>query len=184
MLLLSSKFKLIRCFFWLLLIHITASQANAGPSEYELKAAFLHNLSNFITWPPKAFLSDDAPFILCVLGTDPFGDNLEAITTNQRVAGQHAIQISKITNEIEAKDCHLVFISSSEQNKIAKIVNFLKNFHILTVGDTEDFIDQGGMIMFMTVEGKIKLAISPERIIASQLKASAQLLKIAKIINK
>ncbi len=179
MLLLSSKFNLK--YIWLLLIAFLPFQVVAGPSEYELKAAFLHNLSNFITWPPKAFSSDDAPFILCVLGTDPFGDNLDAITANQRVAGQHAIQVSKISNEAEAKDCHLVFVSSSEQNKMAKILNYLKNFHILTVGDTDDFIDQGGMIMFMTVEGKIKLAISPDRITASQLKASAQLLKIAKI---
>lgn len=183
MLLLSPKFKLIKCFFWLLLIPITALQATAGPSEYELKAAFLHNLSNFITWPPKAFSSDDAPFLLCVLGSDPFGDNLEAITASQRVAGQHPIQILKITSETEAKECHLVFISNSEQGKMAKILNFLKNFHILTVGDTEDFIESGGMIMFSTVEGKIKLVISPNRITASQLKASAQLLKIAKIVN-
>jgi len=183
MLLLSSKFKLIKCFFWLLLIPIMPLQS-AGPSEYELKAAFLHNLSNFITWPSKAFSSDDAPFLLCILGSDPFGDNLEAITGNQKVAGQHSIQVLKITNEVDAKECHLVFVSSSEQNKMPKILNFLNNFHILTVGDTEDFIEHGGMIMFATVEGKIKLFISSDRITASRLKASAQLLKIAKIVNK
>jgi hypothetical protein len=183
MLLLSSTLKLIKCFFWLLLLPIMSLQATAGPSEYELKAAFLHNLSKFVTWTPKAFSSDDAPFFLCVLGTNPFGDSLETATVNQKVA-EHPIQILKVKNETEAKDCHLVFVSSSEQSKMPNILNFLNNFYILTVGDTEDFIDHGGMIMFVTVEGKVKLVISPDRIIASQLKASAQLLKIAKIVNK
>jgi hypothetical protein len=182
MLLLSSKFDLK--YASLILITFFPVQVAAGLSEYELKAAFLHNLSNFITWSSKAFSSDDAPFVLCILGVDPFGDNLETITANQKVAGQHPVQVNRVTTEIDAKECHLVFVSSSEQKKMSNILSFLKNFNVLTVGDTDDFIEQGGMIMFMTVQGKIKLAVSPERIAAAQLKVSAQLLKIAKIINK
>lgn len=181
MLLLSSKLKLIN-YFWLLLIPIAPLQAAAGPSEYKLKAAFLYNFGNFITWPPKAYATEDAPFFLCVLGTDPFGETLDSVTNGQKIAGR-PVQVTRLTNETEATGCQLVFINATEGAKIPKILNFLKNYPVLTVGDNEDFIEQGGMIMFMTVDNKVKLAVAPDRLNVLQLKASAKLLQIAKIIK-
>jgi hypothetical protein len=182
MLLLSLRLKLMKCFFWLLLIPIASLQASAGPSEYELKAAFLYNLGNFITWPPNAYATEDAPFLICVLGADPFGEALNSVTNRQKIAGR-PIQVTRLTNEAETKDCQLVFISAAESARTPKALNVLKNYPVVTVGDSEDFIEQGGMIMFMTVDSKIKLAISPDRLTALQLKASAKLLQIAKIIK-
>lgn len=180
MLLLSLKFNLKH--IWLLFAFLPF-QAAIGASEYELKAAFIHSLTNFITWPSKSFSSEELPFLICVLGTDYFGDALDTITNGQKVAG-HTIQIAKLTNEAEAKNCHLIFISNSEQSKMSKILNNLKNNPALTVGDTDDFIDQGGMVMFInTPEGKIKLGIQPDRLTEAQLKASSKLLQIAKIIK-
>jgi|WetSurMetagenome_2_1015567.scaffolds.fasta_scaffold01766_2 hypothetical protein len=177
----TKKFNLFKQ-LWLYLLIVFSSHTFAA-SEYELKAAFLYNLSNFVTWPPAAFPSDDLPFMLCILGKDYFNDALDVVTANQKVAG-HSIQVMKLTNEAEARNCQLVFISNSEQSKMAKILNILKPYPILTVGDTDDFIEQGGMVMFMnTSEGKVKLAINPENILEAHLKASAKLLQIAKIIK-
>ncbi|MEY3219498.1 MAG: hypothetical protein RIT27_855 [Pseudomonadota bacterium] len=180
MLLFSSKPQLK--YTWLLLTFFMPFQAIASPSEYELKAAFLYNLGNFITWPAKAYSSEDAPFFLCILGNDPFGENLDLITNNQKIAGR-SIQITRLSNEVDARGCQLVFISNSEQHKMSKILNTLKNYPVLTVGDTDDFIDQGGMIMFVTVDNKVKLTVFPERISNLSLKASAKLLQISKIIK-
>jgi len=180
MLLFSSKPQLK--YTWLFLMFFMPPQVVASPSEYELKAAFLYNLGNFITWPAKAYSSEEAPFFLCILGTDPFGENLDLITNNQKIAGR-SIQISRLNNEVDARGCQLVFISNSEQNKMSRILNSLKNYPVLTVSDTDDFIEQGGMIMFVTTDNKVKLSIFPERLSSLSLKASAKLLQIAKIVK-
>lgn len=173
----------IRYLWLVLLTSLFPSQYVFCASEYELKAAFLYNLSNFITWQDSAFSSESSPFFLCVLGFDHFGSALDSVTAGQKVAG-HNIQIMKLTDDIEAKSCHLLFISNSEHPKMSKIFNNLKDTSILTVGDTDDFITQGGMIMFVsTSEGKIKLTIHHGRILDAQLKASSRLLQIATVIK-
>ncbi|TLY91327.1 MAG: YfiR family protein [Gammaproteobacteria bacterium] len=42
-------------------------------SEYQLKAVFLFNFAQFVEWPPAALPRESAPFVIGVLGKDPFG---------------------------------------------------------------------------------------------------------------
>src|SRR2546430_3260611 len=46
--------------------------AAAPVSEYQLKAVFLFNFAQFVEWPPAALPGDSAPFVIGVLGKDPF----------------------------------------------------------------------------------------------------------------
>src|SRR5687767_15491065 len=40
-------------------------------NEYDLKATFLYHLAQFVDWPPEAFPTEETPFVIGVLGTDP-----------------------------------------------------------------------------------------------------------------
>lgn len=180
----SKKFNLKRLYL-IVLIAFSSIENALSTTEYELKAAFLYNLTNFITWPSSAFASENAPFILCILGADPFGDALNAVTANQKVGGQHAIQVTKIKSEAEAAICHVIFIPNSEKSSTPRTLAALRPYPILTVSDTEELASSGVMIMFFTTaEGKVKLGINPERVAEVELKASAKLLQIAKPIGK
>ncbi len=60
---------------WLTLAVFAAAGgwAAAAPAEYQVKAVFLFNFSQFMEWPPDAFPTPDTPFVIGVLGADPFG---------------------------------------------------------------------------------------------------------------
>jgi hypothetical protein len=53
----------------------------------------------------------------------------------------------------------------------------------LVVGESEEFIEQGGMIGFVNKQGKIKLQINLKTIKQSGLKVSAKLLEVAELVK-
>ena len=57
--------------------------------EYKLKAAVLLNILKFVDWPTAAFLSEDAPLLIGVLGIDPFGPFMEEALDGRKIKGRH-----------------------------------------------------------------------------------------------
>lgn len=171
-----------KIFFWLgvgLLLAATPVRAQSpAPSEYQLKAAFLYNFAKFIEWPPKAFADDKAPFIIGVLGDNPFGTDLDQLVAGKTI-NDHPIIIRTNLTAVEATNCHILFISSSEKKNFPEIFQTLRGTTVLTVGDTERFIEAGGIINFVPEAGKIRFQISDDAAKAARLKISSKLLSLA-----
>src|SRR3982750_2429395 len=81
--------------------------------EYQIKAVFLFNFAQFTEWPPEAFPDPEAPFVIGLLGTDPFGKTLEETVRDERARG-HRIEIRHYRAVEEIKTCHILYISQSE----------------------------------------------------------------------
>jgi len=103
--------------------------------EYSVKAAFLYNLVKYTDWPSRAFAEPDAPIIIGLLGSDPFGAVLDRIVEG-RVINGHPILIRRATGVAELKGAHVVFIGASEAARAAEQCAALESFRALTVGDT------------------------------------------------
>ena len=160
-------------------VNVLASQ----PSEYLLKAVFLEKFTRFIDWPSDTALDDTTePFVIGVLGKNPFDVDLSKIYLNQKIKNKqvkilHALDI----NEID--DCHLLFICKSETNRISGILKQLQNQPVLTVCDSEKMSGKGCMIN-MVISGKhIRFEIDETAIHKAGFQASYLLLQEAKIIN-
>ncbi|UII33179.1 YfiR family protein [Fulvivirga ulvae] len=153
------------------------------PREYQVKAAFLFNFTQFIEWPQNAFSTHDTPFTVGILGEDPFGVYLEEIVYNEKVEG-HPIIIQNYQDIKSIKECHILYISASKSAEIQQIPEILKVKNILTVGDSEDFIIKGGVIRFFIDQGKIQLQINNSAAKASELRISSKLLRLATVTNE
>ncbi len=171
----------------LLLILLTAPAAHlrAIPSfadEYQLKAVFLYNFANFISWPERAFASADTPFLICILGSDPFGEHLDSTVKDQQ-ARERFLKITRLspTQLSQVSDCHILFISNLENTTLTDIYRLTCRYPILTVSEDEQFIDSGGMIRFYNLNKRVRLEINPEAIEQVGLKADANLLNLSKI---
>ena len=75
--------------------------------------------------------------------------------------------------------CHILFISSSEEGNLSKILEALKNLSILTVGEMKQFVESGGMINFTLVEDKVRFEINLGSAKKVNLKINPKLLKLA-----
>jgi hypothetical protein len=121
-------------------------------SEYELKAAILFNLVEFVEWPPAAYPDAQAPTVLCTLGRDPFGPALDRFASGNSAVGRPLV-LRRLRREDNSHGCHLIYISSSERKLLPEILKSLGGGHVLTVGETEQFAARCGMIQ-LTMEDK------------------------------
>jgi hypothetical protein len=148
------------------------------PGEYRVKAAFLWNFAKFIEWPTNAFTNAAAPFVIGVLGDNPFGEDLEQTVRDKQI-NTHPITVKAFRAASEANQCHMLFVSASETNRLAEIFKSLRGSPILTVGDTGQFIETGGMINFIFEGNKIRFQINDDAAKAADLKISSKLLSLA-----
>jgi hypothetical protein len=163
------------------IIITSAIQQEALP-EYHVKAIFLYNFAQFIEWPSDAFPHADAPLIIGVLGDDPFGPYLDEATKNERV-NNHPLSVRRFRNLNEIDECHILFISTSEKDKIKDICRKLVSTNTLTVGDSPNFTKQGGMIRFYSEENKTRIRINLIATKNAELTISSKLLRLADIVN-
>jgi hypothetical protein len=166
----------------LTLIVLTAGlgQAHAESrviDEYQLKAAFLFNFAKFVEWPTTAFNGADAPFGICVLGENPFGFALEETVRGGEVAGKR-FAIRKISDARQAAGCHILFMGASEQRRSRAVLEELKGFSILTVGETDDFLSNGGVIQFKLKNSQLRFEIDADAAAREKLKISSKLMSL------
>jgi YfiR/HmsC-like len=149
---------------------------SAGASEYEVKAVYLFNFAKFVEWPQSAFADANTPFVIGVLGRDPFGSYLDETVRGERVNGRQ-LTIQRYRNAGEIKHCHVLFISRSESERVDQIVSGLRDRRILIVTDADG--GNGGVIIRFVNEGnKIRFKIDVQAAKAARLTISSKLLRL------
>jgi preprotein translocase subunit Sec61beta len=156
-----------------------AAQTPAS-ADYQTKAAFLFNFTQFVEWPAAAFRSEQAPLVIGVLGEDPFGAYLDAAVAGQTIAGRPVV-VQRYRSAAEAVNCHLLFVSSGDPGRIQSSVAAVQGRAVLTVGDTRDFARLGGMIRFFESDEKVRFQINPDAAREAGLIISCKLLRLAEI---
>jgi YfiR/HmsC-like len=151
---------------------------DASPSEYQIKAAFLYNFAKFVQWPPQAFAGPGSPMVIGVLGDNVFGDNLERTIRNKTI-DNHPFEFREFHSVKEATNCQILFISPSEKKRLPKILNGLRGTSVLTVSETDHFIEAGGMINFDIEDSEVHFQINNAAAKKSGLIISSKLLSLA-----
>ncbi len=171
----------ISALFFLTSIVSSGNAADDLVGEYLVKAAFLYNFAKFVEWPDDAFTDSSSPIKLCILGDDPFGVAIESIR-GKTVRGRKLI-IKFISRAANLESCHILFVSTSEKDKLELVFQHIKNLNVLTVGDAPHFTSCGGIINLFKVKTRVKFEINIDAAKAAELKISSKLLKLAKIVR-
>jgi hypothetical protein len=153
------------------------------PTEYQVKAAFLLNFARFVEWPADAFGGDGSPFVIGVLGNDPFGYALDQTVKDKSVNGRR-FAIRRLQTARDTKGCHILFISSSERGHLSQLLSSLNGSPFLTVGDMDRFTQMGGMIGMVLQENKVRFEINVGMTELARLKVSSKLLSLATVIRR
>jgi hypothetical protein len=167
----------------LLIASVLHSQA-AEPaiSEYQVKAAFLYNFAKFADWPEAKLGTAASPMVIGILGEDPFGAMLDTLVQGKSVNG-HPLKVRRLPSAENAGECHILFISRSEQSKLGALLEPLKSLPILTVSEVDRFAQQGGVIRFILVNETVRLEINPGAAEKAGLKIKSNLLSLARIVT-
>ncbi len=176
---------LVRCGTIVILVSLlypagARTQERAG--EYQLKAAFLFNFGKFIEWPESSFAGTTSPFLVCVLGEDPFGKTLDQTLQGKQMAN-HPVRIVRAMDANGVRQCQIVFVSASEKPHLPAIFAALRGSNALIVGETSGFAASGGAIEFTMEEKHIHFTINLDAIQRAGLQISSQLLALARVVH-
>ena len=165
----------------LLALAAAPGRAQAPPTEYQVKAVFLFNFSQFVDWPAAAFADGSSPLVIGVLGDDPFGATLDEIVRGETVNGR-TLSVRRYRSIDQVDACHILFIDHSQTEQLDTVVAALRERSVLTVGDFEGFTRHGGIIRFVTVGNKIRLRVNLAAAQQAKLTISSKLLRPAQIV--
>jgi YfiR/HmsC-like len=161
-----------------LLPHRAPAQTN-NSSEYAVKAAFLFHFAQFVEWPDGTFKAASSPLMYCTLGADPFSGALDD-TLRGKTIGERVIHVQHLRSSEPVQGCQVLFIGAVEAKRTSSLLANLKKEPVLTVGESQNFAEEGGMIEFLLEGNKIRFAINLQAVNTARLKMSARLLALAK----
>jgi hypothetical protein len=151
-------------------------------TEYQVKSLFLVNFAKYVEWPSAAFAATNTPIVIGVIGEGKFGDEL-AKTVEGKSVGGRPLLIRQIPTPEDLDKCHILFIGSSEKTGLVEILSRIKTKPVLTVGETDHFMEQGGVINFVKKEGKIRLEINLDAARQAKLQISPKLSNVADVVK-
>jgi hypothetical protein len=154
---------------WLLGGAAVGAQPTAS-NEYDVKAAFLYNFLKYVEWPG----SPTGPIIVCVAGQNPFGqvffDTMRDQIAGREVSGR---QITEPSDE-----CNVIFVPSTASGAY---VRHARGKPVLLVGESADFLSQGGIIRFVREGTKLQFEIDAEAARQAGLTISPGLLRLRRV---
>jgi hypothetical protein len=157
----------------LALLAVLRGSAQDPSLEYRVKAAYLFNFTKFVEWPAGA-IPEGMPFTICVAGNNPFASTLDDTIRGETVSGR-SLQSRPAQG---TGTCQVLFIPRDVD--AAPLLKRTRTEPVLTVGESPDFVRQGGIINFVREEGKVRFEISQEAANRAQLRISSRLLRLAR----
>lgn len=144
-------------------------------SESQLKAAYLVNFLKYVEWPTARSTVN-----ICLFGRDSLGPYL-ANYEGRQIAGRE-LHIRKVTSPEQLADCQELFIPDTEEARISAVLRWVNKQAILTVSDSENFVREGGAIALIRNDGRLQFDVNNDAIGRANLKASSQMLRLARQI--
>lgn len=172
-------------FAWALataLLPVGAKQALAAPTEYELKAALLYNFARFAEWPDDSFASSSDPFVIAIVGPDPFGSLLDQTVEGRKIEGR-PITVERWLHAESVEHCHVLFVGFSDRAMQQHTLDALKTRAVLTVSDEREFADHGGTIGLDLEDERVRMTINMSAVRGTGIRISSKLLALSRLIE-
>lgn len=148
------------------------ARTQSVPLEYQVKAVYLFNFVKAVEWPSAAA---DGPIIVCVAGENPFGDALAQALQNEQVNGR-PLEARQI--QAPQEGCDVIFVPESAD--AAPFLRAAQDMPTLTVGETPDFLERGGIIQFIRERGRVRFQIDAAAARRADLRISSRLLNLSR----
>jgi len=162
----------------LLLLFAGAGWAQSQEQEANLKAVFIYNFTKYIEWENEPPGNE---FIIGIMGNSSIDKPISQIALtntvkNRRVVIRHYYKPEEIGN------CQILFIPHNSPYSLQTILDKTGR-GVLTVSEEPGLAKQGTAFNFIINNDKLKFEANLKALYAAGLKAGAQLLKLAVIVD-
>lgn len=172
----GGRFAIVLLLLLCLPTSVAGQLAPENPSK--VKAAFLRNFTHYVTWPTGVFSDGRAPWRICILGDDPFGEILDK-TLRGRTEQGRPFEILRTEDLSELSRCQIVFVAYKDAAKRRAVLEELGRLPVLTVSDAPDFLREGGIIQFQ-VGDRVEMHINLDQSRSASLTIQTKMLEVAR----
>jgi hypothetical protein len=151
--------------------------------EYQVKAVFLLRMAQFAHWPEAALGSGGQPFVIGIVGRDPFGHHIDDAVRGEQVAGRPVV-VRRYAAPDALGPAHLLFIGDSHARALGGILARLDDAPTLTVADFAGFVGRGGAIELFLDRGRVRFRIDRSAAHDSGVELSSKLLRSAAAVRE
>ncbi len=145
-------------------------------SNAKIKATFIYNFTKYIDWPEKY---KEGNFVIGVLGTSSFYNDLTALLSTKSV-GKQTFEIKSYSNsESITGVCHILFITADNSAMLPSVIKQMKGKSTLIVTEKSGMAKQGSGINFVVENNKQRFELNKSNIEKYNLKVSSTLASLA-----
>jgi hypothetical protein len=180
-------------------------RANTEESkEYQIKPAFLYNFIKFVDWPREKEDETKTPITIGIIGSKDFIKAFDPIKEKKikerKISIKYFADYEKLQRKKEGDDrqwdrkmdalkvCHVLMFCNYDSVCVQnsdQILKALKGSPILTVGETDGFLESGGIIRFVKEKEKVRFEINNKAARKIKLTIRSKLLRLArKVIDE
>jgi hypothetical protein len=159
-----------------------AALAQASLPEAQIKAAFLINFPRYVDWPAEAFAETNSPIVVAVLGESEVTAELRKIIEGRTVNGREIV-LKRLADGEESAGYHILFVAAAEQKRLPNLLAKLKADGVLTVGESDGFLERGGIINLARRDQRIALEVNLTAADQARIRISSKLLHVARVVK-
>jgi hypothetical protein len=150
-------------------------------SDSQVKAAYLYSFAKFVEWPARKFPEPSTPILFCLVSDPGFESELNRTVKGKAVSGR-AVRIVLVEEVEQARNCHVLFFNAARSRQTQRILEGIRGAAVLTVGEADDFLQEGGMIRFVLNDDRVQFEVNHKAASQEGFYISARLLGVARKI--
>ena len=151
-------------------------------AEVTVKAAVVHKIAKFVTWPESAFASADAPMRFCVAGNGGIFEALNRIG-DRPVHGREVVVRRAPEPTSVVASCDVLYLTPDADRQAREWLDSVANAPVLTFGDAEAYGGTDSIVMLTIRRNKVRFVLNLEANTGTGLRISAQLLQLAAAVG-
>jgi hypothetical protein len=155
-----------------------AAGASASEPEDELKAAIVMSFLRYAEWPQP--LAAGVPIVVGVAGRSEFAEVLRR-TLEGKSANDHAIKVIELKTAADAQGCHVIYFATLRGSEVKQTLEGSRPARVLTLGEAKEFLNWGGDINLLIVDGHMSFEVNRDALERSGVKISSKLLRFGQI---
>jgi hypothetical protein len=145
--------------------------------EHAVRVAFVLNLTKYVEWPHK-----DSRITIAVVGEGPTADELKKVLDGQS-SESRPIRVVLSPSDAQLQECNILYVTYTSPSKVRLALDRVRDQGILTVGDSDFFARDGGMVGLVTRGDRIQIEVNLETAEQAGLKISSRLLRLSKVLS-
>lgn len=152
--------------------------AQTEAEEYRVKAAFIFHFAQLVEWPAGTMNGASQPMIFCMFDSEPQRTEIRD-TVEGKLVGEHVLHVRILGGAEPSEGCNILFLSRHEPGRQQALLQRLRTAPVLTIGETDNFLPDGGIIRFHLEQNKVRFDVNLAAADQAHLRISSRLLLLA-----